>query len=213
LHPLSLSLFLSLPLSAAPSNQTIKQDSCEKATINGADSTSAGDLLHRMRCIATDCVVRFARHVPSFESIDSIDQNRLVQNAIGEFTSILLSYYNSVDGSEFVFGSLRFRRQDLDATSQDWLSQLTRLMPRLEPMYSDSSSIACLLSIVLLTNRGGLQRPEEVEGRQARLIDTFRDHITYDSHAQQLDLQLPKVLGLLSTLRSMSCVFASQSYH
>lgn len=194
----------------------LMQESCEQAENKmqhgqRCDFVSIDGLLQQVQQTTIEYVTKFARNVPTFESIPASDQALLIHSAAGEFASVLVSYYTCLDSDEFVYGKLRIRRSECDEASHGWLSQLSRLMPRLEPMYSDSGTVACLLAICLLGNRFGLSNSEDIEMKQMRFIDTLRDHITYDAHAQQLDLHLSKLLGLLSNLRSLSACLEPMS--
>lgn len=54
------------------------------------------------------------------------------------------------------------------------------------------------------TERHGLKEPKKVEQLQVKIINSLRDHVTYNADAQRKPHYLSRLLGKLPELRSLS---------
>lgn len=60
------------------------------------------------------------------------------------------------------------------------------------------------LFILFPTERHGLREPKKVEQLQLKVINSLRDHVTYNSEAQRKPHYFSRLLGKLPELRSLS---------
>lgn len=54
------------------------------------------------------------------------------------------------------------------------------------------------------TERHGLRDPQRVEQLQSKIVDSLRDHVTYNAEAQRKINYFSRLLGKLPELRSLS---------
>ena len=55
-----------------------------------------------------------------------------------------------------------------------------------------------------LTERHGLLEPKKVESLQTKIINSLRDHVTYNPEAQRKPQYFTRILDKLQVLRSLS---------
>jgi len=68
----------------------------------------------------------------------------------------------------------------------------------------DVSAFACLMALILVTDRHGLREPQRVELLQMKIITALRDHVTYNPEAQRKPHYFSRLLSKLPELRSLS---------
>ena len=57
---------------------------------------------------------------------------------------------------------------------------------------------------MIVSDRHGLKEPERMEDLQMKIIDTLRDHCTYNSQAQKIHQYFSHILAKIPDLRTLS---------
>jgi len=71
-------------------------------------------------------------------------------------------------------------------------------------MELDVSAFSCLAALTLVNDRHGLSDPAAVENLQTKIINSLRDHVTYNADAQRKPHYFSRILDKLPQLRSLS---------
>lgn len=113
-------------------------------------------------------------------------------------------------------------RQQVKSTFGDWLQGITELSKSLQAIDIDASAYACLSALTLVNGnqlhpeliiitcylqfleRHGLLNPKKVENLQTKIINSLRDHVTYNQDAQKKPHYFSRILDKLQVLRSLS---------
>ena len=116
-------------------------------------------------------------------------------------------------------------RQQVKSTFGDWLQGITELSKSLQAIDIDASAYACLSALTLVNGkkdiilnpsggfynslfffaeRHGLLEPKKVENLQTKIINSLRDHVTYNQEAQKKPHYFSRILDKLQVLRSLS---------
>ena len=121
----------------------------------------------------------------------------------------------------FCNGTVLHRNQ-VRSTFGDWLDGITELSKSLQAIDIDASAYACLSALTLVngesiwiitgtlswpscfSERHGLLEPKKVESLQTKIINSLRDHVTYNPDAQKKPHYLSRILDKLQVLRSLS---------
>lgn len=163
--------------------------------------------LQSLKQIAFDFTQQFARKVPGFVELDSHDQTLLIRNACLEVYTLFFAYRNTSGASSCWFSDcLELARHDCELFFGEWFFAMQEFAQRLQAIQIDQQSFVSLLAIALISERFGLTDSRKVELLQMRLIDTLRDHVTYDSEAQRKPHYFSKLFSILPALRSFSAL-------
>jgi len=103
----------------------------------------------------------------------------------------------------FCNGTVLHRNQ-VRSTFGDWLNGITELSKSLQAIDIDASAYACLSALTLVNERHGLLEPKKVENLQTKIINSLRDHVTYNPDAQRKPQYFSRILDKLQVLRSLS---------
>ena len=121
----------------------------------------------------------------------------------------------------FCNGTVLHRNQ-VRSTFGDWLNGITELSKSLQAIDIDASAYACLSALTLVngkhtsvivrrenniylnSERHGLMEPKKVESLQTKIINSLRDHVTYNQDAQKKPQYFSRILDKLQVLRSLS---------
>ncbi|KAI1292086.1 putative nuclear hormone receptor HR38 [Halotydeus destructor] len=153
-----------------------------------------------------DSIKNFTEKVPGFQDIGGDDQELLFQSAALELFSMRFAYQIKCSNGKYLFtNGVQIQRPQLELLLGDtWLHQVERLAVNLEKIDLDISAFACLCALSLCAERHGLGEAEKVELLQTKVINSLRDHVTYNSEAQKKHNYLSKILSILPELRSVS---------
>ncbi|CAB4065712.1 NR4A2 [Lepeophtheirus salmonis] len=71
-------------------------------------------------------------------------------------------------------------------------------------MELDISAFSCLCGLILVNERHGLSDPKKVESIENKIINSLKDHVTYNPEAQKKEHYMTRILDRLPALRSLS---------
>ncbi|CAG9798960.1 unnamed protein product [Chironomus riparius] len=154
---------------------------------------------------SVDVIRHFAEKLPGFIDLCREDQDLLFQSASLELFVLRLSYRARIDDTKIVFcnGTVLHKLQ-CQRSFGDWLNAILEFSKSLHAMEIDISAFACLCALTLVTERHGLKEPKKVEQLQLKVINSLRDHVTYNSEAQRKPHYFSRLLSKLPELRSLS---------
>ncbi|CAO1317440.1 unnamed protein product [Diamesa serratosioi] len=154
---------------------------------------------------SVDVIKNFADKLPGFSDLCIEDQELLFQSASLELFVLRLSYRARADDTKMTFcNGVVLHKQQCQRSFGDWLNAILDFSKSLHAMEIDISAFACLCALTLVTERHGLKEPKKVEQLQLKVINSLRDHVTYNSEAQRKPHYFSRLLGKLPELRSLS---------
>ncbi|XP_074647621.1 uncharacterized protein LOC141903411 [Tubulanus polymorphus] len=153
-------------------------------------------------------VVRFAKRIPGFTSLNTEDQINLIKGVCFEVACVI--HANFIEGdtnSMFLLGSgLQFTREQLKSTffmGENFVELMFNFSIRFNAFYLNSKEIALFCALMLITpDRQGLKNREKVSKLQELLIQALQIQISA-SHPQEIGL-FPRLLMIISNLRELS---------
>ena len=148
--------------------------------------------------------------------------HRCVANPPVQYSHLLLAPRTLPNSLKLTFcnGTVLHRNQ-VQSTFGDWLLGITELSKSLQAIDIDASAYACLSALTLVNGRPkyqdmlmtkhtlfperhGLLEPKKVESLQTKIINSLRDHVTYNPEAQKKPQYFTWILDKLQVLRSLS---------
>lgn len=152
-----------------------------------------------------DVIRQFAEKIPGFTDLNRDDQELLFQSASLELFSLRLAYRIQPDDERYTFcNGMVLHKVQGQKIFGEWLSAILKFSKNLHAMDIDISAFACQCALALVTERHGLKEPQKVEHLQMKVIDSLRDHVTYNSEAQKKPNYLSRILTQLPELRTIS---------
>ncbi|KAK8733512.1 hypothetical protein OTU49_006336 [Cherax quadricarinatus] len=178
---------------------------------NGAESPSTeAERIQQFYSLLTssiEIIRHFAEKIPGYHDLAREDQDLLFQSASLELFVLRVAYrlVNNPDDTKFVFDSGRvLHRSQCDRSFGEWLQGILDFSVSLKAMDLDISAFACLSALTIITERHGLKDTKKVEQLQMKIINSLRDHVTYNAEAQKKPHYFSRILGKLPELRSLS---------
>ncbi|CAG2181390.1 unnamed protein product, partial [Oppiella nova] len=133
-----------------------------------------------------DVIHSFAEKIPGFADLDKSDQSLLFQSACLELFVLRMAYRMQSNADRFTFcNGVVLSRHQCERSFGDWLSAIIDFSQHLRLMELDISAFACLCALTLVTERHGLKDAHRVEQLQMKIINSLKDHVTYNSEAQK----------------------------
>jgi hypothetical protein len=152
-----------------------------------------------------DVIRNFCERIPGICELSNKDRELLFQSACLELFTLRLAYRTQPESLKFTFCSgLVLHRNQARSTFGDWLNGIIELSRSLHSMELDVSAFSCLAALTLVNERHGLSEPKIVENLQNKIINSLRDHVTYNSDAQRKPHYFSRILDKLPQLRSLS---------
>jgi nuclear receptor subfamily 4 group A protein 2 len=132
------------------------------------------------------------------------------------------------NADRFTFcNSVVLNKDQCEQSFGEWLSSIIEFSEHLRVMDLDISAFACLCALTLVTGmksyfdalinshkliiyttisieRHGLKEPHKVEQLQMKIINSLKDHVTYNSEAQKKPHYFSRILAKLPDLRTLS---------
>jgi len=152
-----------------------------------------------------DVIFKFCDKIPGFNDLCKQDRELLFRSACLELFTLRLSHRTLPNSMKLTFcnGTVLHRNQ-VRSTFGDWLNGITELSKSLQAIDIDASAYACLSALTLVNERHGLLEPKKVENLQTKIINSLRDHVTYNPEAQRKPQYFSRILDKLQVLRSLS---------
>jgi len=152
-----------------------------------------------------DVIFKFCDKIPGFNDLCKQDRELLFRSACLELFTLRLSHRTLPNSMKLTFcnGTVLHRNQ-VRSTFGDWLNGITELSKSLQAIDIDASAYACLSALTLVNERHGLLEPKKVENLQTKIINSLRDHVTYNPDAQRKPQYFSRILDKLQVLRSLS---------
>merc|ERR1740128_887350 len=152
-----------------------------------------------------DVIFKFCDKIPGFNDLCKQDRELLFRSACLELFTLRLSHRTLPNSMKLTFcnGTVLHRNQ-VRSTFGDWLNGITELSKSLQAIDIDASAYACLSALTLVNERHGLLEPKKVESLQTKIINSLRDHVTYNPEAQRKPQYFSRILDKLQVLRSLS---------
>ncbi|CAG2179183.1 unnamed protein product, partial [Oppiella nova] len=152
-----------------------------------------------------DVIHSFAEKIPGFADLDKSDQSLLFQSACLELFVLRMAYRMQSNADRFTFcNGVVLSRHQCEQSFGDWLSSIIDFSQHLRLMELDISAFACLCALTLVTERHGLKDAHRVEQLQMKIINSLKDHVTYNSEAQKKPHYFSRILAKLPDLRTLS---------
>ncbi|XP_074643108.1 putative nuclear hormone receptor HR38 isoform X2 [Tubulanus polymorphus] len=179
-----------------------------KTPTGESSPTSNSDVIKQFYDIlisSLDVIRGWADRIPGFTDLCKEDQELLFNSASLELFTLRLAYRVQPNEDKLVFdnGVVLHRLQCLRGFG-DWINTIVDFGMSLQRMPMDISSLACMLALTMVTERHGLKEPKKVEDLQMKIIDTLRDHCTYNSDAQKIPNFFSRIIGKIPELRTLS---------
>ncbi|KAJ6646680.1 putative nuclear hormone receptor HR38, partial [Pseudolycoriella hygida] len=154
---------------------------------------------------SVDVIRQFADRLPGYTDLCQEDQELLFQSSCLELFVLRLSYRVRVDDTKMTFcNGVVLHKVQCQRSFGEWLATILDFSKSLHALETDISAFACLCGLTLVAERHGLKEPKKVEHLQAKIINSLRDHVTYNADAQRKPHYLSRLLGKLPELRSLS---------
>lgn len=152
-----------------------------------------------------DVIYTFCDKIPGFNDLCKHDKDLLFRSACLELFTLRLSHRTLPNSQKLTFcnGTVLHRNQ-VRTTFGDWLQGITELSKSLQTIDIDASAYACLSALTVVNERHGLLEPKKVESLQTKIINSLRDHVTYNTEAQRKPQYFTRILDKLQVLRSLS---------
>ncbi|XP_076344565.1 putative nuclear hormone receptor HR38 [Tachypleus tridentatus] len=152
-----------------------------------------------------DVIRVFAEKIPGFKDLDESDQELLFHSASLELFALRLAYRIKPEENRITFcNGETLHIEQCRRGFGDWLSAILEFSQALHDLHIDISAFACLCALTLITERHGLKYPQKVEHLQMKVINSLRDHVTYNNEAQKKPHYFPRILAKLPELRTLS---------
>jgi len=152
-----------------------------------------------------DKIFQFCDKIPGFNDLCKPDRELLFKSACLELFTLRLAHRTLPNSTKLTFcnGTVLHINQ-VKPTFGDWLAGITELSKSLQAIDIDASAYACLSALTLVNERHGLLEPKNVDNLQTKILNSLRDHVTYDPDAQRKNQYFSRILDKLQVLRSLS---------
>lgn len=147
----------------------------------------------------------WAEKVPGFLEMCREDRDLLLQSASMELFALRIAYRMQENSESVVFcNGLVLHRSQCIAGFGEWIDSIIEFGQHLQRMTVDLSSLSCMAALTMITQRHGLQEPAKMEETQMKIIESLRDHCTYNSDAMKKQNFFSRILGVIPDLRTLS---------
>ncbi|XP_054168081.1 probable nuclear hormone receptor HR38 [Oppia nitens] len=152
-----------------------------------------------------EVIHNFAEKVPGFTDLDKSDQTLLFQSACLELFVLRMAYRMQSNSDRFTFcNGFILSKYQCERSFGEWLTSIIDFSQHIRLMDLDISAFACLCALTLVTDRHGLKDAYKVEQLQMKIINSLKDHVTYNSEAQKKPHYFSRILAKLPDLRTLS---------
>ncbi|KAM4027919.1 nuclear receptor subfamily 4 group A member 3 isoform 2-T4 [Anomaloglossus baeobatrachus] len=194
----------------SPCHQELSQPNLPSAPYS-ADSDQAAtstdtehiQQFYSLLSVSFEISKKWAQKLPGFSDLSKDDQLLLLETTFLELFVLRLSIRSNITGNEFVFcnGLVLHRLQCLRGFGE-WLEAIITFASHLQSLNLDTSTLACLSAICLISERHGLQEPKKVNDLRHRIISCLKEYLS--SHCQDKEqLDVAAVLNLLTDLQAL----------
>ncbi|XP_015786473.1 nuclear receptor subfamily 4 group A member 2 [Tetranychus urticae] len=152
-----------------------------------------------------DVCKNFAEKIPGFSDLDKNDQELLFFSSCLEMITLRMVYQNKPGSKKIILpNGMVLHRNQVKLLFGSWFTNLESFSQRFAQIDIDISAFACLAGLSLITVRHGLVDPNRVEALQMKIIESLRDHVTYNAEAQKKSHYFSSILSKLPDLRSLA---------
>lgn len=167
--------------------------------------TEDTNLFYNLLTSCTLVVRQLAEKIPGFTDLSKEDQILLTDSAFMEIFILRLAYRSDVQEGKFIFcNGVALHRDQLYRSYGEWMDSIIDFTCALGDLNVDISSFACLLALILFTDRRGLKEPRKVEELQNKAIASLKNHVTHSSVASDRPNYFTKLLEKLPDLRTVA---------
>ncbi|RWS24913.1 nuclear receptor subfamily 4 group A member 2-like protein [Leptotrombidium deliense] len=195
-------------LDTSPDINNLDFNLYDEISFEGETSSTAAERIQQLYSLlvsSLETIKNFADRIPGFGDLDKEDQELLFHSACLELFSLRFAYRNKPETDRFTFcNGVVIHKQQCEKYLGNWLRAVTSFSETLRSADIDISAFACLCALTLVTERQGLKDMKKVEQLQMKIIESLRDHVTYNSEAQKKYQYFPKILSKLPQLRTLS---------
>ncbi|XP_067933749.1 probable nuclear hormone receptor HR38 [Watersipora subatra] len=153
----------------------------------------------------------FTRGNGAFSELYADDKDRISQ--LRSFHFFLLRYAQrikvNVDMITLPNGTT-YHRSQLQGTMGDIIRGIADFAVDLQRSEIDLPSFSCMLILSVLTERNGLKGLHKIQSAESKVIDSLRDHCTYNPEAQNRPHLYSRVISLMDPLDSLSQLMVSR---
>jgi len=188
-------------------SQYVEIDEEDLDSKDGLIAVEAGRIsqFYNLLTSSIDVIFSFCDKIPGFSDLCKEDRELLFRSACLELFTLRLSHRTLPNSMKLTFcNGTVLHRQQVSSTFGDWLGGITELSKSLQAIDIDASAYACLSALTLVNERHGLLEPKKVENLQTKIINSLRDHVTYNQEAQKKPHYFSRILDKLQVLRSLS---------
>ncbi|XP_043920871.1 nuclear receptor subfamily 4 group A member 3 isoform X2 [Protopterus annectens] len=145
--------------------------------------------------------------LPEFNDFPKEDQTLLIESAFLALFIFRLSSRSILSEDKLVFcnGIVLHRLQCLRGFGE-WLDSIVNFSLNLQSLNLDITTLACLSTLILITERHNLKEPKKAEELRNKIHSSLKDHLAFISPSAgngQQQQQVTKVLGILAELRAL----------
>ncbi|RWS04166.1 nuclear receptor subfamily 4 group A member 2-like protein [Dinothrombium tinctorium] len=180
----------------------------KEMSLEGETSSSEAECVQQFYSLLVssfDIIRTFAEKIPGFADLNKEDQELLFHSACFELFSLRFAYRNQARSDRYTFcNGVVMSRNQCEKSFGLWLNSINNFSESLRNADIDISAFACLCALTLIAERKGLKEPQKVEQLQMKILESLRDHVTYNSEAQKKPHYFSKLLSKLPELRSLS---------
>ncbi|XP_015786496.1 nuclear receptor subfamily 4 group A member 1 [Tetranychus urticae] len=154
---------------------------------------------------AVEACRNFAEKIPGFADLNKHDQDLLFDSSCLEIIALRIAYQNKPGSKKIILpNGMVLHRNQVKLLFGSWFTNLESFSQRFAQIDIDISAFACLAGLSLITVRHGLVDPNRVEALQMKIIESLRDHVTYNAEAQKKSHYFSSILSKLPDLRSLA---------
>ncbi|XP_014681902.1 PREDICTED: nuclear receptor subfamily 4 group A member 2-like [Priapulus caudatus] len=152
-----------------------------------------------------DVIKTWAEKIPGFVELCKEDQDLLFQSACLELLVLRLAYRMNPGDEKLVFcNGVVLSLTQCERSFGEWMQAIMDFSSSLHAMNLDISAFACMCALTLITERHGLKQSDKMEQLQMKIVNSLRDHCTYNAEAQKKPHYFSRVLSKIPELRSLS---------
>ncbi|XP_040568689.1 nuclear receptor subfamily 4 group A member 1 isoform X3 [Lepeophtheirus salmonis] len=182
-----------------------ERDSKENMLAN--EAIKIGQFYHVLTS-SIEVIRNFCERIPGISELSLNDRDLLFQTSCLELFVLRLAYRSNPDSDRYTFcNGVVLHVSQCEQTFGDWLNGINEFARGLHSMELDISAFSCLCGLILVNGkdeRHGLSDPKKVESIENKIINSLKDHVTYNPEAQKKEHYMTRILDRLPALRSLS---------
>ncbi|CAD5122673.1 DgyrCDS11082 [Dimorphilus gyrociliatus] len=147
----------------------------------------------------------WSEKIPGFTELCKEDQELLIQSSSLDLFILRIAYRVQLRDDRIIFcNGLVLNRFQCQQSFGEWIDLIYDFGLSLHADGIDLSAFSCMEALCAVTFRHGIKDTKKVEELQSRVVNTLKDHCTFNIEAQKKPRLFAKVLLKLATLRKLS---------